>query len=506
MVRDKGPEAINYTAKEIKKNDSPTDLPHFLRRSDGGIFEAEVVLLKPSFSGRMYTVVDIETTGNGVQGNRITEIALYNIDGDQITDSFSSLVNPGCEIPAFITGLTGITTAMVRRAPTFEVLASQIAAFCEGRVFVAHSVNFDYPIVREEFARAGQVFQRKKLCTVRLSRKVFPGLRSYSLGKLCSSLEIPLRDRHRAAGDAHATALLLQRILRHPQGVETVRSFLNARSQEATLPPGLPRASFQRLPEAPGIYYFKDQGGAILYVGKAINLKKRVLGHFYDTSEKERQLCRATSEIDFELSGSDLLALLMEAVAIKRHFPPFNQAQKNMRPAYGLFRYHDRDGIAHLAINRLRKGQQASRVFYSQADARLFLERLCTEYELCAKYCHLQDGVERCGHFRVPVCRGICRGEEPVAPYNAKVDEALRSLSPSGEHLIIGEKGRSPEEQGIIWIEDGVFKGYGFVERDRSLDGLPDLEAVIEPQPRYPETDRILEAYLLKNPGRVRRI
>lgn len=454
----------------------------------------------------MYTVVDIETTGNGIQGNRITEIALYNIDGDQITDSFSSLVNPGCEIPAFITGLTGITTAMVRRAPTFEALAPQIAAFCEGRVFVAHSVNFDYPIVREEFARTGQAFQRKKLCTVRLSRKVFPGLRSYSLGKLCSSLEIPLRDRHRASGDAHATALLLQRILRHPQGGEIVRSFLNARSQEGTLPPGLPRASFQRLPEAPGIYYFKDQGGAILYVGKAINLRKRVLGHFYDTAEKERQLCRATSEIDFELSGSDLLALLMEAVAIKRHFPPFNQAQKNTRPAYGLFLYHDRDGIAHLAINRLRKGQQAARVFYSQADARLFLEHLCTEYQLCAKYCHLQEGVERCGHFRVPVCQGICRGEEPLAAYNARVADALHSLQPSGEHLIIGEKGRNAEEQGIIWIEDGIFRGYGFVDRDRSLDGLPDLEAVIEPQPRYPETDRILEAYLLKHPGRARRI
>lgn len=506
MVRGKGPEAINYTTKEIKKTIPPKGSFPIFRTAPHWVFRAEIVLLNPSPTGPMYTVVDIETTGNGIQGNRITEIALYNLDGDQITDSFSSLVNPGCEIPAFITGLTGITTAMVRRAPTFETLAPQIAAFCEGRVFVAHSVNFDYPIVREEFARAGQVFQRKKLCTVRLSRKVFPGLRSYSLGKLCSSLDIPLRDRHRAAGDAHATALLLQLILRHPQGDETIRSFLNARSQEATLPPGLPRASFQRLPEAPGIYYFKDARGGILYVGKAINLKKRVLGHFYDTSEKERQLCRATAEIDFELSGSDLLALLMEAVAIKRHFPPFNQAQKNFRPTFGLFRYHDRDGIAHLAINRLRKGQQAARVFYSQADARLFLENLCTAFELCAKYCHLQEGVDRCGHFRVPLCQGICRGDEPVGAYNKKVAEALASLQPTGEHLIIGEQGRSPEEQGIIWVEDGVFKGYGFVERDRSLGGLPDLEAVIEPQPRYPETDRILEAYLLKNPGRARRI
>jgi len=481
-----------------------TDLPHFLTKGPIGFFRDVVVLLKSCSS--MYTVVDIETTGNGIQGNRITEIALFNLDGDQITDSFSSLVNPGCEIPAFITGLTGITTAMVRHAPRFEELASQIAEFSEGRIFVAHSVNFDYPIVRDEFSRCGLAFQRKKLCTVRLSRKVFPGLRSYSLGKLCSSLEIPLSDRHRAGGDARATALLLQRILRHPQGPNTVQSFLHARSQEATLPPQLPRDSFLRLPEAPGVYYFKDSRGSILYVGKAVNLKKRVLGHFYDTTEKERRLCRETSEIDYELSGSDLLALLMEAAAIKRHFPPFNQAQKTIRPAYGLFRYLDRDGIAHLAINRLRKGQQASRVFYSQADARLFLERLCTDFELCPKYCHLQEGVDQCGHFRVPVCQGICRGEEPPARYNAKVEEALQSLRPAQEHLIIGEKGRSPEERGIIWIAGGTYRGYGFVEKEKRLDGLPDLEAVIEPQPRYPETDRILESYILKNPGQVRRI
>ncbi|MGB5404356.1 MAG: 3'-5' exonuclease, partial [Robiginitalea sp.] len=156
----------------------------------------------------MYTIVDIETTGNGIQGNRITEIALYNLDDHGISDSFSSLVNPQCEIPAFITGLTGINTAMVRQAPLFHELIPKIEEMSRGRVFVAHSVNFDYPIVQQEFRRAGSEFIRKKLCSVRLSRKVFPGLRSYSLGKLCSSLKIPLENRHRAAGDAHATALL----------------------------------------------------------------------------------------------------------------------------------------------------------------------------------------------------------------------------------------------------------------------------------------------------------
>ena len=454
----------------------------------------------------MYTVVDIETTGTGATGNRITEIALYNVDQGQVTDSFVSLVNPGCEIPAFITGLTGITTAMVRNAPPFEALADQIDAFCKGRVFVAHSVNFDYPIVKREFEACGRNFSRKKLCTVRLSRSVFPGLRSYSLGKLCNTLEIPLKDRHRAAGDAHATALLLGRVLAHPKGPDTISRFLNARSQEATLPPQLPKDTFANIPEAPGVYYFRDQQGKLLYVGKAINLKKRVLGHFYDTSERERSLCRETAHIDVERSGSDLLALLMESAAIKTHFPPFNRAQKSVRPAFGLLSYTDQAGIRHLAVSRIRKGQQAHKVFFALADARLFLEACCMQFGLCAKYCHLQEGVETCGHFRVPKCGGVCRGAESAEAYNQKVRTAIESMRTEDQHVLIGEAGREPGERAVVWISGGVYKGYGFIPEETGIQHPEDLEPFIEPQRHNSDTHRILESYMLKNPGKIRRI
>ncbi|MEJ2163377.1 MAG: exonuclease domain-containing protein, partial [Robiginitalea sp.] len=424
----------------------------------------------------MYTIVDIETTGNGIHGNRITEIALFNIEENSITDSFSSLVNPECEIPAFITGLTGITTAMVRQAPLFKELAPRIQEFTEGRIFIAHSVNFDYPIVQHEFRRCGLEFSRKKLCTVRLSRKVFPGLRSYSLGKLCSSLNIPLQDRHRAAGDARATALLFQRILERNEGPSIIEDFLNARSQEATLPPHLPKTSFLRLPPTPGIYFFRSRKGEILYVGKANNLKKRVLGHFYDISERELQLCRETAEIDFERSGSEVLALLMEAAAIKKYFPPFNRAQKNIRPTYGLFSYRDQTGIQHLAINRVRRGQQSRKVFYNQTNARLFLEELCTDFGLCAKYCHLQPGATECNHFRVPECGGICRGKEEPVVYNQRVRTALDSLREAPSHQLIREKGREHGEQALVWIENGVYRGYGFIPGEQEVNNLSDLE------------------------------
>ena len=454
----------------------------------------------------MYTIVDIETTGNGIHGNRITEIALFNLDETGISKVFSSLVNPESDIPAFITGLTGISTAMVRQAPLFSELAPQIEALSRGRVFIAHSVNFDYPIVQQEFRRAGLEFIRKKLCTVRLSRKVFPGLRSYSLGKLCSSLQIPLEDRHRAAGDARATALLFQRILRTSEGKEAIGHFLNARSQEATLPPDLPKTSYQKLPQTPGIYYFLNSKKEIIYVGKAINLKKRVLGHFYDKSEREMLMCRETAAVDFERSGSELMALLMEAAAIKKHFPRYNRAQKSRKPTFGLFTYADQSGIRHLAMNRVQKGQQSLKVFYRQTEARLYLEELCTQYGLCAKYCHLQDGVSKCSHFRVPKCGGVCRGTETPDAYNRRVEIALKALNNSPENILIRVKGRDSEEAGLVWISGGVYRGYGFVPKTNEVNSLEDLEPFLTPQEAYPETAQIIQAYLLKNPEKVREI
>jgi DNA polymerase-3 subunit epsilon len=454
----------------------------------------------------VYTIVDIETTGNGIHGNRITEIALFNLDDSGVSEVFSSLVNPESDIPAFITGLTGINTAMVRQAPLFSELAPQIEALSRDRVFVAHSVNFDYPIVQQEFRRAGLEFIRKKLCTVRLSRKVFPGLRSYSLGKLCSSLQIPLEDRHRAAGDARATALLFQRILKTSEGKEAIGHFLNARSQEATLPPHLPKTSYQKLPQTPGIYYFLNSKKEIIYVGKAINLKKRVLGHFYDKSEKEMVMCRETWEVDFEASGSELVALLMEAAAIKKFFPRYNRAQKSRKPTFGLFTYTDQSGIRHLAMNRIQKGQQALKVFYNPTEARLYLEELCTQYGLCAKYCHLQEGISHCSHFRVPECGGICRGTQTPDTYQRQIEIALKGILNNPENILIREKGRDNDEHGLVWIEAGVYKGYGFVPKTTEVNSLEDLEPFLTPQQAYPETAQIIQAYLLKNPEKEREI
>jgi DNA polymerase-3 subunit epsilon len=451
----------------------------------------------------VYCIVDIETTGNGIKGNKITEIAIFKYDGNDIIDEYTSLVNPQCEIPPFITGLTGIDNDLVRDAPTLREIAPEILAMTEGCVFVAHSVNFDYSVLKNEFQSLGLPFVRKKLCTVRLARTVFPGFSSYSLGKLCSSLSIPLIDRHRARGDAHATVLLFKKILSSNASEEILKRFLNARSQEATLPPFLSRSQYDQLPSKTGIYFFKDAKGTIIYTGKAKNIKKRVLGHFYDKSEKEVQMCRETAQIDFELAGNELVAFLMESSAIKKHFPFYNRAQKRQPPAYAIFSYEDRHGILHLAYNKAKAVPNPITTFYSLADSRAFLESICSEFSLCAKYCHLQEQVSQCSHFRVKSCDGICRGEETIVSYNRKVRRAISNITENNHNFIIREAGRNVREDALVVIQEGRYCGYGFIPKAIDVRSMEDIMAFVTPQKETIETKRLVSSYILKNQDKL---
>lgn len=450
----------------------------------------------------LYTIVDIETTGNGIVGNKITEIAIFKHDGENVIDEYHSLVNPECEIPYFITGLTGIDNHMVRNAPTMQEIATEIHDFTAEQIFVAHSVNFDYNVIKHEFKTLGQSYVRKKLCTVRLSRRLFPGFHSYSLGKLCSSLDIPLHNRHRAKGDAQATVRLFEKILKAKDSESVIKTFLNTRSQEATLPPLLSRKVYDELPAAPGIYYFKNNKGEIIYIGKAKNIQRRVLGHFYDKSTKEVRMCRETAKIDFEKSGTEILALLMETAAIKRHYPIYNSAQKGFIRQYAIFSYEDRNGIKHLGFNSLKQVTQPLITFTNTTNCRLYLEELCMAFDLCPKYCHLQENVSQCSHFRIS-CKGICRGKESVDDYNDRVDEAITYMQTLKEDFVIREKGRNFDEYGFAWLQGGTYRGYGFIPSNVQLSHAEELETYLVPQKDTPEARRYMYTYATKNPDKI---
>ena len=440
----------------------------------------------------MYTIIDVETTG---PGNKITEISIFKYDGSQTIKEFTSLVNPESYIPEHITALTGIDASMVANAPTFAEIAKDILEITANTIFVAHNVNFDYNAIRNEFKDIGIDFNRKKLCTVRLSRKLIPGHKSYSLGKICKALNININGRHRAKGDVEATVILFEMLLKADNSETVFADFLKSTSKEATLPPNLPSAVFNKIPNEAGIYYFKNKKGTIIYVGKAKDLKKRVLSHFYNKSLKELNLCRETADIDFELSGSELIALLMEDAAIKEHFPEYNKVSKRNPKAFGITKFEDRKGITHLAYNTLKATPNPLFTFYSITDCRQFLERLCTTFELCPKYCHLQEGVAQCSHYSIETCRGICNENEAVDAYNARVKKAINDTLEKSKDIVIKQNGRHAEEEAFVLIKNNIYLGYGFIDASEQITSDEALENFLIPQNDNMDVQKIIKSY-----------
>ena len=447
----------------------------------------------------MYSVVDIETTGNGFKGQKITEIAIFVFDGTKIINEYTTLINPEQNIPPFITNLTGITNAMVRSAPKFYEVAKQIEEITQDTIFVAHNVNFDYNIIRDEFKTLGFDFKRKKLCTVRLSRKIIPGLPSYSLGNICADENISVNGRHRAKGDAEATVELFRRLLVKDTNF-IVNSFLHPHSRQATLPPLLDKKTVDNLPETFGVYYFKNSAQEVIYIGKSNNIKQRVISHFYDKKKKEQNMCLETAAISFTTTGSELLALLLESSEIKQLFPKYNRAQRRASEAVGLFSYEDQKGIIHLAYNRLKLIANPIFKYYSVAESRNHLEQLCSEFNLCPKYCHLQTNVSSCFHYQIKKCRGICCQKESVEDYNIRVKKAIKSIGIKAENLVIRQAGRSENEIGIVLILDGIYKGFGYLKKDlaTNLKQPKDFIPHIQLQKDNKDIQRIITSYLKK--------
>ena len=427
----------------------------------------------------------------------MTEIAIFKTDGIQILEQYHTLINPQADIPRFITGLTGIDNAMVAMAPTFKEVAPKIYSFLEDCIFVAHSVQFDYGVIKREYERIGISFTAKKLCTVRLSRKLFTGLPSYSLGQLCHALNIHLKNRHRAFGDAEATLELFQRIYQSEAGKSEITKALHARSREATLPPLLPKDVLKSLPATPGIYFFWNQKKELLYVGKAIDLKKRIWGHFYDKSDKETRLCQNIADITFEETGSELLALLLETAAIKKYWPPYNQAQKSRNKCFGIYHYQDGKGIRRLGYGPSQINSPAVLLFSTITECRTFLEELAQAFDLCPKRCQLKN----------TCClpeQGCSSQTSTIEGYNEKVDNALQTLKTHGVRELILLEGRNEGERGFVVLEDGKFWGYGFMRKEINVSYWDEIEPFVTRQMNYQESQQIIRSYKTKYPTRIK--
>ncbi len=450
----------------------------------------------------MYAIVDIETTGGYAENHRITEIAIYHHNGIEVTDHFHALINPGRNIPYYITGLTGITTDMVMDAPPFDQIAEDILRLLEGRVFVAHNAHFDYSFLKKEFEQVGIAWQTKKLCTVRLSRKIIPGLRSYSLGSLAESLGIKILNRHRAGGDAEATVKVFSNLLQRDREGYISKS-LKRNSGETILPPNLPKEEFDRLPAKAGVYYFLNARGQVIYVGKANNIKKRIAGHFTgDAREWSRSKIRnEIHHITYELTGNELIALILESQEIRRFWPKYNHAQKYKVEDWGIYDYEDRNGYQRFSVNMVTRGSGPIIRFSTKGDAWNFLWEKVREFSLCPKLSGLQVSKGLCFQHQTGECKGACMGIESVKKYNKRIHEAIESFKGDGETVAIIGKGRNTDERGMVLVEKGVYLGFGFLEKDTEVVDFETARRYVKASTQTPIVQNLINSFLINPRG-----
>ncbi|WP_158798148.1 exonuclease domain-containing protein [Pedobacter sp. L105] len=442
----------------------------------------------------LYAVVDIETTGGFASGNGITEIAILIHDGSAVVDTYETLVNPGQDIPFYIQTLTGISNEMVSDAPAFDEVAPKIYELLHDKIFVAHNVNFDFSFVRHQLANAGFNLASKKLCTVRMSRKVLPGHSSYSLGKLCNALRIPLNARHRAGGDAAATALLLSLLLeKDSEGI--IPQSLHKTSKEQALPPNLAKSYIDALPSNAGVYYFKDNKGKIIYIGKAVNIKKRVCSHFAGnkTNRQRQEFLKNIHEVDFTICGTELMALILEAAEIQKHWPENNRALKRFEQKYALYSFEDQNGYMRLGIDKYKRNAKALYTFNSILAGQSMLRGMITEHTLCEKLCFIQKNRSACTAYETENCHGACLGLEHPYSYNTRVKAAIAHLKSSLPSFALIDTGRNEEEHSCLWIEEGKFLGMGYIPFDSDITDMENLKLCIEP---YPSNEYVLNMVL----------
>ncbi|MDD3737115.1 MAG: exonuclease domain-containing protein [Bacteroidales bacterium] len=451
----------------------------------------------------MFAVVDIETTCGSARLERITEIAIYIHDGEQIVDEYSTLVNPERNIPYFITSMTGITNEMVEDAPKFFEVARKIVEMTEGHIFVAHNARFDYSFIRQEFSMLGYSFKRPMLDTVALSRRLLPGHRSYSLGNLCTDLGIEIRGRHRAAGDALATVKLLEMLLEKDNSLLTGSLIRNRKA--AKLHPALDLSKLKDIPEEPGIYYFHDEKGELIYVGKSRNLSQRISSHLSNnTSAREMEMRSMTADISWETTGSELIALLMESSEIKKNKPRFNRAQRRTGFRWGIYSHTDEKGYIRFSYRNVNDDEVPLSLFTSRDRARGKLEQIIDQYSLCQKLCGLYETDGACFHHQVGLCRGACSGEEDPRSYNERALLALDEFIFRERNFFIIDRGRNAEERAVVKLVNGKYAGWGFFSINDVGFGLTAVHDCIRPETDNRDIQIIIKGYLKNH--RVERI
>jgi DNA polymerase-3 subunit epsilon len=400
-----------------------------------------------TFSDASFSVIDFETTGTSPRSSRAIEVGIVKIENFKIVDSYHSLINPLQNIPPFITALTGIDNSDLVEAPTFEEISEDIRNFIDGTILVGHNLPFDYAFLKNEFDRAELILpSMPQVCTLKLSRNLFPELKSKALGSMVKHFRIRHKDVHRALGDATATAKIFLKILEKLINEHNYEKVSDLKSFQVT--PSISKsfrlvkkklvADISNLPDSPGVYFFRDSKDKIIYIGKAKSLKKRVKNYFSSSaSRKARKIARKASRLGFSETKSELSALVLEAELIKVHKPQFNTMLKkysqnyfikvrmnHQHPDVKVSSVFDFDGNDYFGPYSNRITAKSLKEIVDKT----FALRECTDKELRkGKKCYLLD---------IKRCVAPCIDNNNSAVYREELDNAYEFLSGKNQFAV----------------------------------------------------------------------
>ena len=441
----------------------------------------------------MYAILDIETTGGKYDEEGITEIAIYRHDGEQITDQFSSLVNPQIEIQPFVQKLTGISSKMLRNAPKFYEIAKRIIEITEGCIIVAHNSSFDYRILQTEFRRLGYSFERKSLCTVVLSKILLPEQPAYNLGKLVRNLGIPFSDQHRAQGDAIVTVKLFELLLEKDLKKKILKTQVSSEHPNKVPPKFLDVVD--KLPSEMGVYYISNHESEIIYIGKSNNIKKRVLNHLTSKAKKAELIQRELHSVTYALTGGELVTLLKEQNEIKTNAPKLNKAMRYRSFPMGI-RLDEPDEYPNLIVEQVKKEHVYLSVYRNMKSAKAAVVNWTANYGICLHKTSLSNSSGPCFQYGLKKCDGACIGSESAEAYREKVNTLLATFRYPYSDFLIVSQGRKTGESSFVYIKDKVFCGYGYFELNHQIKDDKQISSRLVSMENNPDVEKLIRSFL----------
>ncbi len=380
-----------------------------------------------------FAFVDIETTGCNPVHDRITEIAIISVRDGVVSERWQQLIDPGISIPESIQALTGISNEMVAGQPSFEQVAAEVHERLDGVTFVAHNARFDHGFLRNALKRCERALRGPVLCTVKLSRRLYPEYSRHNLDALIERHGLQCASRHRAMGDAEAIRQFVA-LVAAGEAAEVVQPHIAALTRRPSLPPRLSWERLEQIPDTPGVYLFHDERGTPLYVGKSINLRTRVLAHFAadHSSQREMQIAQQTAQVDWQECAGELGALLREAQLVKELAPVYNR-QLRRHAALVSIRWNMVDDAMPSIVGgaEVYAGGLGDLygLFRSRAQAKKILLELADEHRLCLRLIGLEKaGRGACFRCQVSKCGGACAGHENPLQHRARLAAALARL------------------------------------------------------------------------------